>query len=57
MDRETPLEETQETLTEHLDAALEHVDDETARFHLRQANQIAVDLPTLVARKEAELDD
>jgi hypothetical protein len=57
MDRERPLEETQETLTEHLEAALEHVDDETARFHLRQANQIAVDLPTLVARKEAESDD
>jgi len=53
MGRETPLEETQEALNEHLVAALEHAENESARFHLRQANQLTVDLPTLVDGKEA----
>ncbi|WP_459194926.1 hypothetical protein [Halosimplex sp. J119] len=51
---EDPLEETQRTLSEHLDAALENATDETAVFHLRQARQMATDLPALVAAKTDE---
>jgi len=51
MKQQRPLEDTQQTLTEHIDAALEHATDEDAIFHLRQAKQVAVDLPTLVAQK------
>ncbi|MFB6141264.1 MAG: hypothetical protein ABEJ26_12625 [Halosimplex sp.] len=48
MDRTEPLEEARLSLTEHIDAALEQAEDETAVFHLRQAKQLVVDLPTLV---------
>ncbi|WP_415382829.1 hypothetical protein [Halosimplex sp. TS25] len=57
MEYKEPLEDTQQTLTEHLDAALDSATDETAVFHLRQARQMAADLPTLVAEKSDEETD
>lgn len=57
MKQKPPLEDTQQTLTEHIDAALEHAADDDAVFHLRQAKQVAVDLPTLVAEKADSRSD
>jgi hypothetical protein len=37
---------TQETLEDHIDAALTNATDEDARFHLRHAKQLLVDLRT-----------
>ncbi|WP_164471656.1 hypothetical protein [Halosimplex salinum] len=51
------IEAAQQTLAEHLDDALEHATDETAVFHLRQAKQLTVDLPTVVDTKTHERAD
>ena len=57
MNQQRPLEETQQTLTEHIDAALEDASDDDAVFHLRQAKQVAMDLPAVVAEKADNRSD
>jgi len=49
---DSAVEETRQTLEDHLTTALDHAEDETARFHLRHARQIAVDLPTVIEKHE-----
>lgn len=53
---ETALEETRETLLEHVEAALEHADDEKAVFHLRHAKQLAIDMSAVAEQRAAERD-
>lgn len=53
-DSDGSLEEAHDTLLEHIEAALEHADDETAVFHLRHAKQLAIDVPTVAEQRSAD---
>jgi len=52
-----PLESTQQTLMEHLEAALEGAEDEDAVFHLRHAKQLALDMPAVVEMQAERSED